>query len=108
MTLSNDPEETFHDPQDPQDNMADQNTQAIIDAITNGITQLQNAITTAITNATAPPPAGPFLRTPLQAKVNDTIDFNTKEGRRTMKWPQNHSFRIERSSMSSLPSSRYS
>ena len=82
MTVSNDPEETFQDPQDPQDNMADQNTQAIIDAVTNGITQLQNATTTAITNATAPPPAGPFLRTPLQAKVNDTIDFNSKEGRR--------------------------
>ena len=61
MTLSNDPEEVFQDPQDPQDNMADPNTQAIIDAVTNGITQLQNAITTAITNATAPPPTGPFL-----------------------------------------------
>ena len=82
MTLSYDPEETFQDPQDPQDNMADPNTQAIIDAVTNGIMQLQNAITMAITNATAPPPAGPFLRTPLQAKVNDTIDFNSKEGRR--------------------------
>ena len=82
MTLSSDPEETFQDPQDPQDNMADQNTQAIIDAVTNGITQLQNAITTEITNATAPPPAGPFLRTPLQVKMNDTIDFNSKEGRR--------------------------
>ena len=81
MTVSNEPEETFQDPQDPQDNMADQNTQAIIDAVTNGITQLQNAITTAITNASAPPPPGPFLRTPLQAKVNDTIDFNSKEGR---------------------------
>ena len=81
MTLSNDPEEMFQDPQDPQDNMADQNTQAIIDLVTNGITQLQNAITMAITNTTAPPPAGPFLRTPLQAKVNDTIDFNSKEGR---------------------------
>ena len=61
MTVSNDSEEMFQDPQDPQDNMVDQNTQAIIDAGTNGITQLQNAITTAITNATAPPPAGPFL-----------------------------------------------
>ena len=81
MTLSNDPEEMFQDPQDPQDNMADQNTQAIIDPVTNGITQLQNAITMAITNATALPPAGPFLRTPLQAKVNDTIDFNSKVGR---------------------------
>ena len=81
MTVSNDPEEMFQDPQDPQDNMVDQNTQAIIDAVTNGITQLQIAITTAITNATAPPPAEPFLRTPLQVKVNDTIDFNSKEGR---------------------------
>ena len=79
MTVSNDPEESF---QDPQENMADANTQAIIDAVTTGITQLQNAITTAITNATAPPPAGPFLRTPLQAKVNDTINFTSKEGRR--------------------------
>ena len=79
MTLSNDPEESF---QDPQENMADANTQAIIDAVTTGIMQLQNAITTAITNATAPPPAGPFLRTPLQARVNDTIDFASKEGRR--------------------------
>ena len=60
MTLSNDPEEFF---QDPQENKADANTQAIIDALTTGITQLQNAITTAITNATAPPPTGPFLRT---------------------------------------------
>ena len=79
MTLSNDREESFRD---PQENMADANTQAIIDAVTTGITQLQNAITTAITNATAPPPAGPFLQTPLQARVNDTIDFASKEGRR--------------------------
>ena len=79
MTLSNDPEAFF---QDPQENMADANTQAIIDAVTTGITQLQNAITTAITNATAVPPAGPFLQTPLQAKVNDTIDFASKEGHR--------------------------
>ena len=75
MTLSNDPVESF---QDPQENMADANTQAIIDAVTTGITQLQNAITTVITNATAPPPAGPFLQTPLQARVNDTIDFASK------------------------------
>ena len=75
MTLSNDPVESF---QDPQENMADANTQAIIDAVTTGITELQNAITTAITNATALPPAGPFLRTPLQARVNDTIDFASK------------------------------
>ena len=58
MTLSNDPEESF---QDPQENMADANTQALLDAVTTSIMQLQNAITTAITNATAPPPAGPFL-----------------------------------------------
>ena len=41
--------------------MADANTQAIIDAVTTGIMQLQNAITTAITNTTAAPLAGPFL-----------------------------------------------
>ena len=79
MTLSDDPEKFF---QDPQELMADANTQAIIDAVTTGITQLQNAITTAITNATAAPPAGPFLRTPLQANVDNTIDFASKEGRR--------------------------
>ena len=42
MTLSDDPEELF---QGPQENMADANTQAIIDAVTTGIMQLQNAIT---------------------------------------------------------------
>ena len=64
MTLSNDPEE-FHDPQEQgaAENipMADTNTQALIAALTDGITQLQNAITMAITNATAAPLAGPFL-----------------------------------------------
>ena len=79
MTLTNDHEEFF---QDPQETMADANTQAIINAVMTGISQLQNAITTAITNATAAPLAGPFLRTPLQAKVNDTIDFSSKEGHR--------------------------
>ena len=79
MTLSDDHKEFF---QDPQENMADANTQAIIDDVMTGITQLQNAITTAITNATAPPLAGPFLWTPLQARVNDTIDFASREGRR--------------------------
>ena len=58
MTLSDDPEEFFQDPQEPT---ADANTQAIFDAVTTGITQLQNAITTSLTNATAVPPAGPFL-----------------------------------------------
>ena len=53
--------------------MADANTHALIAALTDGITQLQNAIAMAITNATAAPPAGPFQRTPLQANMNSTI-----------------------------------
>ena len=77
MTLNNDPEEFFQDPQEP---MADANTQVIIDAVTTGIMQLQNAITMAITNATVAPPAGPFLCTPLQANMDNTIDFASKEG----------------------------
>ena len=35
--------------------------------------QLQNAITMAITNTTAAPPAEPFLQTPLQANVDNTM-----------------------------------
>ena len=99
MTLSDDPEEFFQDPQEP---MADANTQAIIDAVTTGITQLQNAITTAISNATAAPPTGPFLQTPLQANVDNTIDFASKDVTGTMKWQPNHSSQMERSSMSNF------
>ena len=99
MTLSNDPEEFFQDPQEP---MADANTQAIIDAVTTGIMQLQNAITMVITNAMTAPPAGPFLRTPLQAKVNDTMTLPRKKVAGTMKWRLNHSFQMERSLMLNL------
>ena len=56
MTVGNDPEE-FHDPQEQgaaeNITMADANTQALIAALTDGIKQLQNTITMAITNATA-------------------------------------------------------
>ena len=62
--------------------MADVNTQALIAALTDGIMQLQNAITMAITNATAAPPAGPFLQTPLQANIDNTIDFTYRDGHR--------------------------
>ena len=82
MTLGDDQEE-FQDPQEPgaAENipMADANTQALIAALTDGIMQLQNAITTAITNATAAPPAAPFLQTPLQANIDNTIDFTSKD-----------------------------
>ena len=44
--------------------------------------QLQNAITMAITNTTAAPPAEPFLQTPLQANVDNTINFTSKDSRR--------------------------
>ena len=77
--MNDNPEEFFQDPQEP---MADMNTQVMIDAVTTGITQLQNAITMAITNATAAPPAGPFLHTPLQVNMDNPIDFASKEGHR--------------------------
>ena len=64
--------------------MADPNT--IVNAITNGITHLQNSFTQAITNAAQAiqlqpqVAAGMFIQTPLHTSQAVILDLTTKDG----------------------------
>ena len=55
--------------------------QALVQALNNASTAIQNAIAQAAAGPGAPV-AGPFLRTPLRSGIANTLDFGTKEGRK--------------------------